>query len=247
MPILPINGAINMTNGPKIVFFTGAGISRSAGIPTFRDKDGLWMKVDPDVVASTRGFKKDRWAVADFHNQLRRLIDSCEPTEAHRVIAGLEASFDVSVVTQNVDNLHERAGSSKVIKIHGDLFRARLKRYKEPTIPWRSDILKDSHPEDWRGCAGTMRHDVVLFGEAIQKVKEAESAIARADILVVVGTSLVVRPAADMALDARAPVKALVDPDPAPQVANRFHVVVKKGADEGLSEAVEACLARFSQ
>lgn len=195
----------------KIVFFTGAGISRESGLATFRDEDGLWKKYDPQVVCSSKGYNKDKKAVLDFHNKVRAEIDKVQPNAAHVAIAALEEKHDVTVITQNIDNLHERAGSTKVIKIHGDIYSAQLKRYKSPTIPWSEDITSESYPEGWERSKGTLRHNVVLFGESPQHLNKAWKEIEAADLLIVVGTSLEVQPAASLVQDARMTKRVLIN------------------------------------
>ena len=223
----------------RITFFTGAGISEASGIPTFRSAGGLWNNFDPAEVCSVRGYTRNRKKVLDFHNEIRRFIDTAEPNGAHLAIAALEKIAKVVVVTQNIDDLHERAGSTDVIKIHGDIHTAKLKRYKEPVIPWRTDILPDSYPPGHEGCRGTMRHDVVFFGEQIKRSKAAQNAINASDYLVVCGTSLAVYPAAGFVLDARGPVKIYVDQTPSPENSAAFAKIIAREAVLGIPEAIE--------
>lgn len=222
----------------KVVFFTGAGISKESGLDTFRDAGGIWDQYDPQEVCSSRGLNKNRAAVLEFHNKVRVAIDAVEPNAAHKAIAELEKHCNVAIVTQNIDNLHERAGSTNVVKVHGDIYKAQLKRYKDPVIPWSNDILTDSFPEGFPQCKGTLRHDVVLFGENVKKGKIAQELISSADFLVVVGTSLTVYPAAGWILNSRALNQVLIDPYPA---AGEFYFtkVIEKTAVEGIAEVVD--------
>lgn len=223
----------------KVTFFTGAGISKSSGLPTFREAEGLWANFDPQTVCSKEAYSKDRKKVLDFHNDLAKAIAAAEPTPAHRAIAAFEEFADVTIVTQNIDDLHERAGSTKVVKIHGDIFTAKLKRYKSPTLRWTEDILPQSHPEGSPSCAGTMRHDVVFFGESPKYTKEAILAIRRCDYLVVVGTSLKVYPAADFVFGAPAWLgKIYVDPEPDGNLEPYFDKISANPADLGVVDVI---------
>ena len=222
----------------KIVFFTGAGISKESGLDTFRDKGGIWDQYNPSEVCSVKGYSKNRKAVLDFHNKVRAAVDQAQPNAAHRAIASLEQTHEVVVVTQNIDNLHERAGSTNVIKVHGDIYKAKLKRYRTQNIDWLIDIEEDSHPEGWEQCKGTMRHDVVLFGEQVKKGRQALSEITTCNALVVCGTSLEVYPAAGWIQQCTAMIKIIVDPNPRCGEFDFTHIIAKS-ASEGIVEAIE--------
>lgn len=163
----------------KIVVFTGAGVSRESGVPTYRDTDGIWNKYDPDEVVSIGGWATNPEKVIEFHNLARREMCSVEPNEAHKIIAELEEKYDVTVVTQNIDDLHERAGSTKVNHLHGEIFKIRDMETGEVL-----ECREDTSLED-----GTRPH-VVWFGEQPFLVDESVEAIEQCDILIVIGTSL---------------------------------------------------------
>jgi NAD-dependent deacetylase len=183
----------------KIAVFTGAGISAESGIPTFRDKnDGLWTKFDVDLVANVAGWKKDRESVLDFHNQVRKQMKDCQPNDAHKLIAQLEEKYDVIIVTQNIDSLHEKGGSKKVLHIHGSIDKSKSSLTNE----YFSDLAEDQDLKIGDKCdkGSQLRHGTVLFGDPLPHTEfvAAVKAIDEADILIVIGTSLQVYPAAGL-------------------------------------------------
>jgi NAD-dependent deacetylase len=179
----------------KIVVLTGAGVSAESGLSTFRDAGGLWEGHDVHDVASPQGFKKDPELVLRFYNQRRRQLEQVEPNEAHYAIALLENKYDVVVVTQNVDNLHERAGSTNIIHLHGELTQAKsiLPPYNIYEIGYEDIELGDVCEK-----GGQLRPNIVWFGEPVPLMTEAAIVSGTADIFIVVGTSLVVYPAASL-------------------------------------------------
>jgi len=179
----------------KIVVLTGAGISAESGLSTFRDAGGLWEGHDVYEVASPQGFAKDPEVVLRFYNERRRQLEHVEPNEAHYGIAQLEAKFDVTIITQNVDNLHERAGSNNIIHLHGELTKARstLPPYNVYEIGYKDISLGDVCEK-----GGQLRPDIVWFGESVPLMTDAAIITGTADIFIVVGTSLVVYPAAGL-------------------------------------------------
>lgn len=180
----------------KIVVFSGAGMSAESGLPTFRDADGLWRRYDWRELASAQGWQRHPREVLEFYNERRRRAWTAEPNAGHLAIASLEAAYRVVVITQNVDALHERAGSSQVIHIHGEL------AYARGTSPARHRYRVDGRAIEWGQCCedGTqLRPDVVWFGEPIQHFEFARSHVAEAQRFLVVGTSLTVFPAALLA------------------------------------------------
>ena len=196
----------------KLVVLSGAGVSAESGISTFRDSDGLWENYRVEDVASIEGWYRDPQLVLDFYNQRRRDVQKREPNQAHKIIAELERYFDVTVVTQHIDNLHERAGSSKIIHLHGEITRARGERDEEHSIEiGYRDILPGEKYKD-----GTrLRPFIVWFGESVPRLKEAAEAVSQADILIVIGTSLVVYPAAGLVNYTKPGCKIyVVDPKP---------------------------------
>lgn len=182
----------------NIVVLTGAGISKESGLDTFRDKDGLWAKVRLEEVATATAMRRDRGRVNDFFNHLRRgmLDDSVQPNAAHRALAELEAKWpgEVLVVTQNVDDLHERAGSRNVLHMHGSLLHARCLRCDD-VADWRSDILPQSVCSGC-GVAGELRPDIVLFEEMPHGLERIDEALAGCGLFISIGTSGNVYPAA---------------------------------------------------
>ena len=177
-----------------IVFLTGAGMSAESGISTFRDSDGLWENYDVMKVASIEGWYENPDLMLTFYNERRAQLDKVEPNEGHKIIASLEKDFKVSVITQNVDNLHERAGSTEVIHLHGELTKAcnesKTKVYDIGTNP--------IHPGDKAEDDSRLRPFIVWFGEAVPMIEKAAELVAEADILVIVGTSMQVYPAAGL-------------------------------------------------
>lgn len=187
----------------KITVLTGAGVSAESGISTFRDSDGLWENHNVEDVASIEGWHRDKALVLDFYNERRAQLPGVRPNAAHLAIAELEKDFDVTVVTQNVDNLHERAGSTRIIHLHGELTKVRpenccneMDGFSEETV---FDIGSDAiHVGDLAPNGAQLRPHIVWFGEAVPKIEAAIEAVEAADILLIVGTSLQVYPAAGL-------------------------------------------------
>ena len=194
----------------KIVVFTGAGVSADSGIATFRDSDGLWANYRIEEVCTPEALARDRAKVVEFYNLRRRETLSKEPNAAHRAIAELEKYFDVEVVTQNVDNLHERAGSTRVTHLHGELTKLRSTANPDLIYPiegWEQKL--DARAED----GSYLRPHIVFFGESVPMFDRATRIVEKADVLVVVGTSLAVYPAASLVHYAQRNVPIyLVDP-----------------------------------
>ena len=226
----------------KIVFFTGAGISKESGIPTFRDADGLWRTHDPEVLGSISGFFEDTETSLNFLNELRLKIHNSSPNHAHEVIATLEANHDVTVVTQNVDNLHERAGSSNVIHLHGEMSKISSSVHRlDPECLKEYPLHVPIKVGDMAADGSQMRPAIVMFGEYLSdKVcSEAEKAIRNADILVVIGTSLKVHPAASfMHYASKYSMKYIIDPaDFEPQAISDF-THIKEPATKGIDTMI---------
>lgn len=198
----------------KIVFSTGAGVSAESGISTFRDAGGLWEKYPVMQVASAEGFAADPELVHRFYNDRRRALLDAQPNDAHRLIADLQRDFDVSVITQNVDDLHERAGSADVLHLHGELMKIRSVTNPDYVETLTSDNLITSPAT--RGRNGDpMRPHIVFFGEAVPNIVPAMQLASEADIFVVIGTSLAVYPAAGL-IDCVRPGVPVYYIDPAP-------------------------------
>lgn len=180
---------------PKIVVFTGAGVSADSGIATFRDSDGLWANYRIEEVCTPEALQRDRAKVVEFYNMRRREALSKEPNAGHLAIAAMEEWADVQVVTQNVDNLHERAGSSRVLHLHGELMKLRSERNPNLVYPIEgTEQSLDARAED----GAYLRPYIVFFGESVPMFEPACAIVAEADILIVVGTSLAVYPAASL-------------------------------------------------
>lgn len=223
----------------KIVVFTGAGVSRESGLKTFRDSDdGLWEGHDIEAVASIRGWWKDPQRVLDFYNTRRREVIKATPNAGHAALAELERGHDVTVITQNVDDLHERAGSKRVIHLHGSVLKARAADdpFSE-VIDWREDLnLGHYHPK-----TGTqLRPDIVWFGEGLPRLDEAlDIALADdVDVLIVVGTTLTVYPAALVATESQASQIFVIDPAP-PELPMRNVTIIKAPASVGVRKVVD--------
>ena len=221
----------------KIVVLTGAGMSVESGLKTFRDADGLWEEYPVQQVATHEGWLADPTLVTNFYNMLRKKCWGVKPNEGHRLVAELEKQYDVTVVTQNVDNLHEQAGSSKVIHLHGELMKVCSSRdvddarYIQQLTPENCEVA----PGTKAGDGSLLRPYIVFFGEAVPNITVAAEECQEADIFVIIGTSLAVYPAAGLIHYVRpsAPVY-LIDPNPVS--AGERVVQIQKGASEGMKE-----------
>ena len=186
----------------KIVVLTGAGVSAESGISTFRDNGGLWDRYDVNDVASIDGWFRNRKLVLDFYNLRRAELEKARPNAAHLAIAALENRYEVTVVTQNVDNLHERAGSTKIIHLHGELTKVRPETGVYDSSFSEAEIIDVGysavHLGDTAPNGSQLRPHIVFFGESVPKIDAAISVVERADILLIVGTSLQVYPAAGL-------------------------------------------------
>ena len=199
----------------KIVVFTGAGISQASGIPTFRDTDGLWKKFDAKKLASVAGFEEDPQTVLDFYNARRKNLLEVQPNHAHMMLAELENQHDVTIITQNVDDLHERAGSSRVIHLHGELKKVTSSRNRlNPDCVKEYPLDVPIRIGDKAADGSQLRPYIVWFGEYLgQEAEQAVIQIENADIFVVIGTSLAVYPAAGLVNYAHHEIpKFLIDP-----------------------------------
>ena len=226
----------------KLVFITGAGISAESGIRTFRDSDGLWEEYPVMQVASIQGYVKDPELVIRFYNERRLQLLDCEPNEAHRLVAALEKDFNVTVVTQNVDNLHEVAGSTNVIHLHGELMKATSSN--NPNDPDCIVELPIDNPViamgDKAKDGSQLRPFIVWFGEAVPMIEPAIEEVSQADILVVIGTSLNVYPAAGLINYAQPNTRIyLIDPKPV-NLDPSLHVhVIQNVASAGMRELTD--------
>lgn len=224
----------------KLTVLTGAGVSAESGISTFRDSDGLWENHSVEDVASIEGWYRNPSLVLDFYNARRAQLADVRPNDAHRRIAELEKDWDVTVVTQNVDNLHERAGSSNIIHLHGELTKVCSMKNENlivdrNTLPNPLITGKDVAPD-----GGKWRPFIVFFNEAVPMIEPAIELVQTADILLIIGTSLQVYPAASLSMYApRNAEMFLIDPKPNTAGFNRPINVIAKGASEGMKEFME--------
>jgi len=196
----------------RIVALTGAGMSAESGLKTFRDADGLWEGHDVMQVASPEGWRRDPELVLDFYNQRRRQLFDVRPNRGHELLAELEQRFSVDVVTQNVDDLHERAGSSRVLHLHGELLKVRSSLDERLVQDWTTDLVLGDLCE----LGSQLRPDIVWFGEAVPLLEPAAEITSQADIIVIIGTSMQVYPAASLIHYAQPGIPIyFIDPRPA--------------------------------
>lgn len=226
----------------KLVVLSGAGMSAESGISTFRDADGLWEQYPVAQVATPEGYARNPELVIRFYNERRKQLLDVAPNKGHLGVAELEKWFDTTVVTQNVDNLHERAGSTRVIHLHGELTKVCSSR--DPYDPRYIKTLKpeeyEVHMGDLAGDGTQLRPFIVWFGEAVPKIETAVEYAEQADIFVIIGTSLNVYPAAGLLRYVPAGAEVfLIDPKPVDTHSDRAVHVIRKGASEGVRELKE--------
>jgi NAD-dependent deacetylase len=222
----------------NLVVLTGAGISAESGISTFRDTGGLWEQYAIEDVATPEGWMKNKALVTDFYNQRRKQLLHVQPNYGHIALVELEKQFHVFVITQNVDNLHERAGSSSVLHLHGELTKVRSEKYE--------NLIYELTPDKYEVKIGDLcekghqlRPHIVWFGEAVPMIEEAIQIMQKADILAIIGTSLNVYPAAGLLyyIQTNTPIY-LIDPNDVPvKWRNVYHI--KKGASRGVKELIQ--------
>lgn len=224
----------------KVVVLTGAGISAESGIKTFRDADGLWEGHDVMEVASPMGWEKDQELVLDFYNKRRRQLLTVAPNAAHKALAKLQGGFEVEIVTQNVDDLHERAGSEKVTHLHGELLKARSTFDENLVLDWKDDLKSG----DFCEFNYQLRPHVVWFGEAVPMFEKAMEIVETADLLMIVGTSMQVYPAAGLVDFAPAGIPIyFIDPKPNISEKGNLHIIPEK-AVKGVPKLVDELLAK---
>ena len=228
----------------KIVVLTGAGVSAESGVSTFRDSDGLWENHRVEDVATLEGWYRDRKMVLDFYNERRAQLPQVKPNAAHIAIASLEKDYDVQVITQNVDNLHERAGSTCIIHLHGELTKARPENcYNEMDGFSEESVLdigyESIHLGDLAPNGSQLRPHIVWFGEAVPNIGKAIDAVEQADILLIVGTSLQVYPAAGLYAYAKASAPIyIIDPKDVPVRDTRL-MHIRDVATRGMQTFIE--------
>lgn len=226
----------------KIVFLTGAGMSVESGFKTFRGAGGLWEDYPVEQVASHEGWLMDPVLVNSFYNRLRRKLYDAQPNEGHKLIVALEEQYQVTVVTQNVDNLHEKAGSSRIIHLHGELTKVCSsrdqfdERYVRELGPDDPDVAEGEKAGD----GSLLRPFIVFFGESVPMIEPAAEAVSEADIFVIIGTSLNVYPAAGLVRYTRPGTPIfLIDPDDVPTGGFPNLTHIRKGASAGMRELIE--------
>ena len=224
-----------MSTKKHIVFFTGAGVSQESGLSTFRDQLGLWEKHNIEDIASPEGFKRNPQLVLDFYNSRRAELDTVGPNAAHLLIAKLEEKYKVTVITQNIDDLHERAGSSNVLHLHGELVKCRSSLNEHQLYLYDKAIEIGDFADD----GSQLRPHVVWFGEAVPEFDNALEITESADLFVIVGTSMLVQPAASLLLSV--PFESdTVYIDPNPSVDHGINLlVIKEKASVGLQILIE--------
>ena len=226
----------------NLVVLSGAGMSAESGISTFRDTGGLWDKYPVEAVATPEGYARDPQLVINFYIERRKQLLTVEPNEGHRGVAELEKAFNVTVVTQNVDNLHERAGSTHVVHLHGELTKVCSSR--DPNNP---HYIKELKPEEYEvklgdkaGDGSQLRPFIVWFGESVPEIETAIGYVEQADILVIIGTSLNVYPAAGLLHYAPMDCEIyLIDPKPVDAHTMRTIHTIQCGASEGVKKLRE--------
>lgn len=226
----------------NLVVLSGAGMSAESGISTFRDAGGLWDKYPVEQVATPEGYARDPELVIRFYNERRKQLLDVKPNRGHELLAELEKGFNVTVVTQNVDNLHERAGSSRIIHLHGELTKVCSSR--DPNNP---HYIKELMPEEFEvkmgdraGDGSQLRPFIVWFGEAVPQIEKAIEVVEKADVFVIIGTSMNVYPAAGLLnYVPRGAEVYLIDPKPVDVHTSRPVRVIQKGASGGVAELKE--------
>lgn len=218
----------------RLVILSGAGMSAESGITTFRETGGLWEQYKIEEVATPEAFESNPELVLEFYNQRRGQLNEVEPNLGHKIIAELEQYFDVTVITQNVDNLHERAGSSHILHLHGELTKVRSCNYSDLIYDIGTKAIKMGDVCD-KGAQ--LRPHIVWFGEAVPAIDQAVPIVNSADILIVIGTSLNVYPAAGLIMYAKNEAdKYLIDPNNVEIPYGLSFNVIKKGAGEGMQD-----------
>ncbi len=218
----------------NLVVLSGSGISAESGISTFRDTGGLWEQHKIEDVATPEGFERNPELVLNFYNERRKQLDDVEPNNGHKILAELEKDFNVHIITQNVDDLHERAGSTNVLHLHGELTKVRSEKYPELIY---NIGYKEIHLGDKCEKGHQLRPHIVWFNEAVPAIEPAVQLVQQADIFLVIGTSLNVYPAAGLGAYAKTNIpKYLIDPNDVTVPYGQQYTVIQKTASEGMQE-----------
>lgn len=229
----------------RIVFLTGAGMSAESGISTFRDSDGLWEKYSVEEICTHEAWCRTPGKLLDFYNMLRRKYMNCRPNRGHELIASMQDKFDVQIITQNLDSLHEQAGAHNVLHLHGEMMKCRSEENDSvlyPIDPNNPDIhLGDKDPYGYQ-----LRPHIVFFGEGVPNITPASKLMTTADIVVVIGTSLNVYPAAGLLSYAPAQAKIyVIDPKQVLNPYSKNFTHIQKGASAGMEELIELLSAHY--
>lgn len=220
----------------NLVVLTGAGISAESGIATFRDSNGLWENHRVEDVASPEAWSRDPDLVTQFYNMRRQSVKDAHPNAAHKALADLEKDFNVTIITQNIDDLHERAGSNNIIHLHGEIFKVRCEEDEHDIVEWKEDITSQNLSKKGK----RLRPHIVWFGEMVPKMEEAILSTATADIFVVIGTSLNVYPAAGLLNYAPQGIPIFIIDKNLPNYAALPNITaIEKPATEGVLELKE--------
>jgi NAD-dependent deacetylase len=221
----------------KLVVLTGAGISAESGLRTFRDSDGLWEGYNIEDVATPRAWERDPQLVLDFYNQRRKNVLEVRPNAAHIGLATLQNDFDMHIITQNIDDLHERAGASRVVHLHGEIFKMRSDRNSNLIYEIKTDIKIGDRAED----GYQLRPHIVWFEEPVPMIEIATAIVQSADIFVVIGTSLVVYPAAGLVNYARSAIPKFIIDKAIPYTSSIYNLTaIEKPASEGIKDLIAA-------
>jgi len=226
----------------KLVVLTGAGISAESGLKTFRDSDGLWEGYNIEDVATPEAWRRDPALVLDFYNYRRKNVADAVPNQAHIILAELEKYFDVQIITQNIDDLHERGGSSRVLHLHGEIFKMRSSVSEDLIYP----IYKDIRIGDMADDGYQLRPHIVWFGEAVPMIESAAILTSGADLFAVVGTSLVVYPAAGLIHAARPGIPCFIVDKKIPATTGISGLVkIEMPATTGMEALKEMLISRY--
>lgn len=219
----------------KLVVLTGAGISAESGLKTFRDSNGLWEGYDINEVATATAWKRNPALVQEFYNMRRRSVKEAKPNAAHRALAELEDDFDVHIITQNIDDLHERAGSTKVLHLHGEIVKMRSEKNESLVYPITGDIKMGDRAED----GAQLRPHIVWFEEPVPMMEAAVRLVLEADLFLIVGTSLVVYPAAGLVNYAAPFLPKFIVDKKVPDIPTMHNLTaIEKPATEGMIDVV---------
>lgn len=239
-PLLPQHKKKAALSRKKLVVLTGAGISAESGLKTFRDSDGLWEGYDIEEVATYHAWQRNPVLVLDFYNARRRDVVAAQPNAAHKALAELESHFEVTIITQNIDDLHERAGSGSVLHLHGEI----LKKRSDADPPVMEGVLTDMLPGERAADGALWRPHVVWFGEPVPMIEKAARLVQQADILAVIGTSLAVYPAAGLVNVAPENIPLFIVDKKIPAIADRPNLtIIESAAGIGVPEMARIMLS----